>query len=373
MERCVPARPPITWLVTACRAPDGSYWAVQSWQRTLPVNTASPSPRAATRWELRLSHWSGPVPRLEVRFGWTYSRFHQIFGRFTYRGLPVYGFSWKPTGEPLDDYGRNIYVDTLDSAYGKGWHRENGFLTHQPTGRLLLRLLSARQPAVRARRALPRDGHGPRRGTRRVLGRLRRRRATTAVTTCSPTRTCSRCCATTPSANRTRRHAYDRPMPGSGPDGDDLRDVMRRFPSGVAVVTVNVDGTLLGQTVSALVSLSLDPPLVGISIARQAQLHELLREAGGFAVSLLAGGQEWLSQHFARSVPPIAMWHGVAHHEGSEGAPLLAGAIGWLECRLRSECEAGDHTLFVGEVLAAELGEDAPPLVHVGSEYRALS
>jgi flavin reductase (DIM6/NTAB) family NADH-FMN oxidoreductase RutF len=98
------------------------------------------------------------------------------------------------------------------------------------------------------------------------------------------------------------------------PDGDDLREVMRRFPSGVAVVTVNVDGTLLGQTVSALVSLSLDPPLVGISIARQAQLHELLREAGGFAVSLLAGGQEWLSQHFARSVPPIAMWHGVAHH-----------------------------------------------------------
>jgi flavin reductase len=162
-------------------------------------------------------------------------------------------------------------------------------------------------------------------------------------------------------------------MAGPVPDGDDLRDVMRRFPSGVAVVTVNVDGNLLGQTVSALVSLSLDPPLVGISIARQAQLHELLREAGGFAVSLLAGGQEWLSQHFARSVPPIAMWHGVAHHEGAEGAPLLAGAIGWLECRLWSESEVGDHTLFVGEVLAAELGENAPPLVHVGSEYRALA
>ena len=120
-------------------------------------------------------------------------------------------------------------------------------------------------------------------------------------------------------------------------DGDDLREVMRRFPSGVAVVTVDVGGTRLGQTVSALVSLSLEPPLVGISIARQAQLHELLREAGGFAVSLLAGGQEWLSQHFARSVPPIAMWHGVAHHEGSEGAPLLAGALGWLECRLWAE------------------------------------
>jgi flavin reductase (DIM6/NTAB) family NADH-FMN oxidoreductase RutF len=99
----------------------------------------------------------------------------------------------------------------------------------------------------------------------------------------------------------------------------------------------------------------------------------LLREAGGFAVSVLAGGQEWLSQHFARSVPPIAMWHGIAHSEGSAGAPLLAGALGWLECRLWAEYPAGDHTLFVGEVLAAELGTDAPPLVYVGSAYRSLT
>jgi hypothetical protein len=130
---CTPVRVPLAWLVTACRAPDGSYWAVQSWQRTLPVY-GMPATRGRDAWELRLAHWSGPVPELEVRFGWTYRRFHQIFGRYTYRGLPVYGFSWKPTGEPLDDYGRNIYVDTLDSAYGKGWYRENGFLTHRPTG-----------------------------------------------------------------------------------------------------------------------------------------------------------------------------------------------------------------------------------------------
>ena len=130
---CVPARVPLAWLVTACRAPDGSYWAVQSWQRTLPVyGVAAVAGRDA--WELRLSHWSGPVPELEVQFGWTYRRFHQIFGRLTYRGLGVYGFSWMPKGVPLDDYGRNIYVDTLDSAYGPGWRRENGFLTHRPTG-----------------------------------------------------------------------------------------------------------------------------------------------------------------------------------------------------------------------------------------------
>jgi flavin reductase (DIM6/NTAB) family NADH-FMN oxidoreductase RutF len=154
--------------------------------------------------------------------------------------------------------------------------------------------------------------------------------------------------------------------------GEDLRTLMRRIPTGVSVVTVDAEGHKLGLTVSAVVSLSLDPPLIGIAIGREAQLHELLRDAGGFAVSFLAGGQDWLSQHFARSVPPIAMWHGVAHHDGSEGAPLLAGALGWLECRLWAEHPAGDHTFFVGEVLAAEVGEDAPPLLHVGGGYRAL-
>jgi len=133
VNACAPEQLPLAWLVTACRAPDGSYWAVQSWQRTLPVYGVPAAP-GRDAWELRLSHWSGPAPQLEVRFGWTYRRFHQIFGRLTYRGLPVYGFTWKPTGEPLDDRGRNIYVDTLDSAYGKGWYRENGFLTHRPTG-----------------------------------------------------------------------------------------------------------------------------------------------------------------------------------------------------------------------------------------------
>lgn len=130
---CKPARPALAWLVTACRAPDGSYWAVQSWQRTLPVYGVAPAP-GRDAWELRLSHWKGPLPKLEVHFGWTYRRFHQIFGRLTYRDLGVYGFSWTPRGEPLDDYGRNVYVDTLDSAYGRGWKRENGFLTHPPTG-----------------------------------------------------------------------------------------------------------------------------------------------------------------------------------------------------------------------------------------------
>ena len=152
----------------------------------------------------------------------------------------------------------------------------------------------------------------------------------------------------------------------------DLKTLMRRFPHGVAVLTVDADGERLGLTIGSLVSLSLDPPLVGLAISRQAAMHELLRAAGGFALSLLAQGQEWLAQHFARGVPPIALWHGIASREGAAGAPLLVGALGWVECRLASEHPVGDHTFFVGEVLSVELGEPAPPLIHIGSDYRSL-
>jgi flavin reductase (DIM6/NTAB) family NADH-FMN oxidoreductase RutF len=153
---------------------------------------------------------------------------------------------------------------------------------------------------------------------------------------------------------------------------DDLRALMRRLPSGVAVVTVDADGERLGLTVGTLVSLSLEPPLVGIAIAREAALHELLRVAGGFAVSLLAAGQEAVAQHFARGVPPIAHWHGIAQREGARGAPLLEGALGWLECSVWAEWEAGDHTFFAGEVLTCELGQAQPPLLYLDGRYRPL-
>jgi len=152
----------------------------------------------------------------------------------------------------------------------------------------------------------------------------------------------------------------------------DLRGLMRRFPHGVAVLTVDAEGQRLGLTVASLVSLSLEPPLVGVAVDRQAAMHELLRRAGGFAASLLAGGQEWLAQHFARGVPPIALWKGIATREGAVGAPLLVGALGWLECRTQSEVDTGDHTLFVGEVLSIELGPPAPPLVYYEGDYRNL-
>ena len=133
---CGPYRgPQIPWLVSACTAPDGSHWAVQRWRRHQANFGIPPWKPGHGAWELRLSHWRGPVAQLEVWLDWSYSgRWHHLFGRLTYRGLPVHGYSTTPTGDPLDRYGRVLYLDTLDSAYGPGWRRENGFVSRNPDG-----------------------------------------------------------------------------------------------------------------------------------------------------------------------------------------------------------------------------------------------
>ena len=125
--------PPLRWLVTACTARDGSHWAVQSWQRMLPNYGLDPTPRQAV-WELRLSHWSGPIAVLDISLDWAYRRFDHLWGTYSYLGNPIYGFRVTPTGAPLDTFGRNLYVDTLNSAYGHGWKRENSFLAQNPRG-----------------------------------------------------------------------------------------------------------------------------------------------------------------------------------------------------------------------------------------------
>jgi flavin reductase (DIM6/NTAB) family NADH-FMN oxidoreductase RutF len=153
---------------------------------------------------------------------------------------------------------------------------------------------------------------------------------------------------------------------------EELRAAMRRFPAGIAVLTLAAEGRPLGVTVGSLVSLSLEPPLVGVSIGRASQQHEPLRDAGRFVVNVLAGDQAHVAQHFARSVPPIALWHGIATRPGNGPEPLLEGALAWLECRTRAAHEAGDHTIFVADVLSTALGRARPGLVYVGGEYRSL-
>jgi hypothetical protein len=123
--------PPLAWALTACKAPDGSYWALQAWQRLLPHRGYPPWSPHQTAVELRISHWRGPIARLEAWADWAYGeRAHNLFGRFTYDGRPVHGLRTRP----LDSYARNLYIDTLDSRYGPGWHRETSVVSRRPGG-----------------------------------------------------------------------------------------------------------------------------------------------------------------------------------------------------------------------------------------------
>ncbi len=135
-NRCRPYDgPQLPMLVMACKAPNGTYWTIQAWQRRLPLLGFDPWLPGQTNWELHVAHWSGPLPVLEVYPNWTYDGAWQgVFGRYTYLGAPVYGFGSTPKGVPKDKYGRNVYIDTFNSAYGPGWKREAGILTHRDTG-----------------------------------------------------------------------------------------------------------------------------------------------------------------------------------------------------------------------------------------------
>jgi flavin reductase (DIM6/NTAB) family NADH-FMN oxidoreductase RutF len=136
------------------------------------------------------------------------------------------------------------------------------------------------------------------------------------------------------------------------------------------VVVAEVGGRRAGLTVSSLISLSLEPRLVGISIALEASLHELLPDAEEWAVSILAGDQDHLAQHFARGVPPIALWDGIDVRE--DDARLLKGAAGWLTARTVQHVTTGDHTFFVGEVVEIEEGTAESSLIYVHRGYHAL-
>jgi flavin reductase (DIM6/NTAB) family NADH-FMN oxidoreductase RutF len=151
--------------------------------------------------------------------------------------------------------------------------------------------------------------------------------------------------------------------------GDDLRSTMRRFPAGVCVVTADADGDRIGVTIGSLVSLSLEPALVGIAVGKANALHEVLRAAGAFGVSLLRGDQDELASRFARGMPPVLLWDGVGVHTGNNGAPLLTDALGWLECRVCGEHDVGDHTLFVGEVVYVGEGAPGPGLAYREHRY----
>ena len=129
--------PRLPLFVAGCKAPDGSYWALQEIRRLMPGYGIRPWKAKHRARELHISHWSGALPKLEVGLDWITSSardYHELFGRFTYRGRPVHGYRSTSNGVPLDSYGRLLFLYTYNSRYGRGWKRENGFLARRPGG-----------------------------------------------------------------------------------------------------------------------------------------------------------------------------------------------------------------------------------------------
>jgi hypothetical protein len=153
--------PPLAAALAACTAPDGSYWAVQQWQPKLPHRGFPPYAPGQTDWELDLAHWTGPTAELELHADWAFGgQAHNLFGRLTYAGVPVHGFhTVKGTGAPQDRYGRSLYIDTLDSAYGPGWKRETSIVFRNPTGVFCYSFWPTHDVSLPGRPARP-AGHG---------------------------------------------------------------------------------------------------------------------------------------------------------------------------------------------------------------------
>jgi hypothetical protein len=128
--------PSLPWFVAGCDGPDGSYWAAQSFPQPLPDLGFTPWLPAQRDLWLNISHWTGPIPQLEVAQDWVWGgKFREIYGQLSYLGVPVYGFGTTRYGVPTGGYGTLIYLDVLNApAYGAGWRRENSFVPHKPSG-----------------------------------------------------------------------------------------------------------------------------------------------------------------------------------------------------------------------------------------------
>lgn len=153
-------------------------------------------------------------------------------------------------------------------------------------------------------------------------------------------------------------------------DGKDLRRVMGGFATGVTVITTHDGaGKDYGLTANAVTSVSLTPPLVLVCVDKTAESHDVFGRSGVFAVNILAAEQEALSQRFAKS--GVDKFMGITVERAASGAALFPGSLAHLDCRVTAAHDAGDHTIYIGEVDTAEARE-GDPLLFFGGRYARL-
>ncbi|HVN86153.1 MAG TPA: flavin reductase family protein [Candidatus Binatia bacterium] len=148
-------------------------------------------------------------------------------------------------------------------------------------------------------------------------------------------------------------------------DKSEFRRVLGHFAAGVTVVTtIGSDRTPYGLTATAFTSVSLEPPLVLVCVDKKSETYPHFA-SGVFGVNFLADGQQDFSKRFATSGGD--KFSGVEFRRGTTGVPLLPATIGHLECRVVHAYEGGDHTIYVGEVVASEVNEGEPLLYFKGA------
>lgn len=153
-------------------------------------------------------------------------------------------------------------------------------------------------------------------------------------------------------------------------DQDAFRAVLGRFATGVTVVTAaDQSGAAYGMTVSAFASVSLRPPLVLMCIDRSASLHDTLAGAPYFAVNILASTQEAIARRFADT--GAQRFEGIGYRNGENGAPILNDVLAFVECKRISSTDSGDHTVIIGETVAAAT-RDARPLLYYRGGFAQL-
>ncbi len=155
-------------------------------------------------------------------------------------------------------------------------------------------------------------------------------------------------------------------------ESEQLRHAMTRLSSGVAVVTAAWQGRAHALTATALCSVSLDPALILVCVGRASRFHPAILGSRSWAVSLLSAEQESVARHFAHRGRDLnTQFDAVAHRTGPRtGAPLLDGALAWLECETHAVHDGGDHSIVVGRVLdAAAAGADVEPLTYYRGTY----
>jgi len=148
-----------------------------------------------------------------------------------------------------------------------------------------------------------------------------------------------------------------------------FRDAMRRFPTGVTIVTTLTDGVPYGFTANAFTSVSADPPVVLVCVNRDASAHPMIARSSIFCVNILAIGQEKIAKLFADHARRTDRFEGLATRRAATGAPVIDGCLAYVDCRLAEEHTAGTHTVFLGEVLDTGF-IDGRPLGYLNAGYR---